>query len=576
MPFLSSAKFPSVVAGVADFGNQKNLLGNPALPTLASAMDTAQTTVSLSAGTGALLPTDNFSLTIDAEILFVGSRSSDSLSNIIMGTEGSTAASHSSGAQCNHMITAKSLNQFASELGAIESFLIPEITPIALSATGSSGTAYYVSPTGDDGNDGITLPWRTLQKAANTVAPGCTVHVAPGTYSSVTTSIAGTSGNRIAFISDVKYGALIRGAPSGSSYAMWNNTANYVDIIGFDISSTTSTVRYGILNTASYTRAIGNWIHGITSTYAGGSGIYHSDITKSDNDSIGNLIHSNGSAVVWHGIYHANLRGNILNNIVWGNLGHGIHTADSANNIVIANNLAFVNSQGGILISASGGVTNNNTIVSNNILIGNSGYGLAETGTTGVNNVYVNNLVWNNSQGLVLQNGLTSTNTLNTDPLLVNYQANGSGDYHLQYDSPCRNSGTATGAPTYDFDGGTRPIVTSYDRGPYEYGGVPMWPYIGNSTLTTFSMVNTTFRRIFANTTLGNVAIVLYATTIVPNASVVVKKIDSSTNVVSIAPTGTDTIDGLNQAWNLNEQGAYVHLLNAGGGKWYVIAQGIA
>ncbi len=42
-------------------------------------------------------------------------------------------------------------------------------------------------------------------------------------------------------------------------------------------------------------------------------------------------------------------------------------------------------------------------------------------------------------------------------------------DYHLQYSSPCVDTGTEDGAPSDDFDGYLRPIGTGYDMGAYEY-----------------------------------------------------------------------------------------------------------
>ncbi len=51
----------------------------------------------------------------------------------------------------------------------------PAVTPVA--------QTYYVSPNGNDtGNGTPTNPWRTIQKAANTAAPGDTVYVRVGVY----------------------------------------------------------------------------------------------------------------------------------------------------------------------------------------------------------------------------------------------------------------------------------------------------------------------------------------------------------------------------------------------------------
>jgi hypothetical protein len=45
------------------------------------------------------------------------------------------------------------------------------------------------------------------------------------------------------------------------------------------------------------------------------------------------------------------------------------------------------------------------------------------------------------------------------------------GDYHLQPDSPCIDSGTSQNAPDTDLDGVSRPLGAGYDMGAYEYAG---------------------------------------------------------------------------------------------------------
>ncbi len=50
-------------------------------------------------------------------------------------------------------------------------------------AKASLAATYYVSTSGSDSNPGTqSQPWKTIQKAANTVAAGDTVTVDAGTY----------------------------------------------------------------------------------------------------------------------------------------------------------------------------------------------------------------------------------------------------------------------------------------------------------------------------------------------------------------------------------------------------------
>ena len=53
----------------------------------------------------------------------------------------------------------------------------------ATTPASSSGNTYYVSTTGSDSNPGTqSQPWRTVQKAVDTVQAGDTVFIAAGTY----------------------------------------------------------------------------------------------------------------------------------------------------------------------------------------------------------------------------------------------------------------------------------------------------------------------------------------------------------------------------------------------------------
>ena len=72
---------------------------------------------------------------------------------------------------------------------------------LASSPLGHSAT-YYVATSGNDGWLGtLAQPWRTIQKAANTLAPGDTALVRGGAYGPpVTVNVSGSaSGGYVAF-----------------------------------------------------------------------------------------------------------------------------------------------------------------------------------------------------------------------------------------------------------------------------------------------------------------------------------------------------------------------------------------
>jgi hypothetical protein len=58
--------------------------------------------------------------------------------------------------------------------------------------------------------------------------------------------------------------------------------------------------------------------------------------------------------------------------------------------------------------------------------------------------------------------------TLVVDPQFVNFQKDGSGDYHLRPGSPALGAGVELGAPSIDIDGKPRPPEGGVDIGVYQ------------------------------------------------------------------------------------------------------------
>jgi len=74
-----------------------------------------------------------------------------------------------------------------TELSWTSSAALPEIGDLAVGEACrglAQGSVYYVAPDGDDAHDGrsVASPWRTIQKAAETLVAGDTVYVRAGTY----------------------------------------------------------------------------------------------------------------------------------------------------------------------------------------------------------------------------------------------------------------------------------------------------------------------------------------------------------------------------------------------------------
>lgn len=366
---------------------------------------------------------------------------------------------------------------------------------VAVTVNAQTGGQYYISPNGSDSADGSAgHPWKTFSRADSSVRPGDTVHVAVGSYNldnetngRLKTTASGTASARIRWISDQKWGASLTASVTGNS-AVWWTQGDYVDIQGFDISGAGV---LGIYNEGSHTRMIANHVHdlahGAGCPAFGGAGIVDANPAATGDDILGNWVHDVGDynfvCQRIHGIYHSNQGGHIYNNVTFHNQGWGIHLWHAATAVTISNNTVFGNGYGGIIIGAvsgefpGGSGVNDNTLVTNNIVFRNGlrsdaqGYGIEEYGDIGHNNHYINNLV---SQNGPADFNLTNPpqGTINANPLFINYQDNGSGDYHLQAGSPAIGAGTAQGQPAVDYDNGARPQGGD-DLGAYQRGATP-------------------------------------------------------------------------------------------------------
>ena len=158
--------------------------------------------------------------------------------------------------------------------------------------------------------------------------------------------------------------------------------------------------------------------------------------------------------------------GIVANNIVM-NCGDAIEAWHAATNTVFFGNVVL-NSVRGLSMGAGdspGSITNNNSLVQNNIIINGSAPAIIETGTTGTNNLYKDNLVFGGNTSIQLHNGLQATGTVNADPMFVNNTGTASGDYRLQSSSPARGAGLALAGITTDFAGTARPQSGATDIG---------------------------------------------------------------------------------------------------------------
>jgi len=107
-------------------------------------------------------------------------------------------------------------------------YTFPAPVPGERGTSVSTGTVYYVAPTGSDSNPGTQgNPWQTIQKAADTLTAGDTVYIRTGFYKEgVTPQNSGSAGNYIVYAAYPGDTVTIDGA--SVTLPEWNGLFNLV------------------------------------------------------------------------------------------------------------------------------------------------------------------------------------------------------------------------------------------------------------------------------------------------------------------------------------------------------------
>ncbi|UCH95962.1 MAG: right-handed parallel beta-helix repeat-containing protein [Candidatus Aminicenantes bacterium] len=162
---------------------------------------------------------------------------------------------------------------------------------ILLTVTSGYGAEYYVSKSGSDSNPGTEAqPWKTIQKAANTMLAGDTVYTKAGTYNErVIPKNSGTAGNYITYTAYANDEVIIDGSGINLPYD-WGGLVDisgksYIKISGLQIKNAgPNDNNPGILvDNCSYIIIENNYTYNTTSS---GIGVWDSNNITIDNNEV--------------------------------------------------------------------------------------------------------------------------------------------------------------------------------------------------------------------------------------------------------------------------------------------------
>ena len=334
----------------------------------------------------------------------------------------------------------------------------------------ATGKTFFVSPAGSDANPGTPRrPWKTIERALNTLKPGQRALVRAGTYGRASCPHGKGGSRNGGYVTLQGYPGerpVLTGAFDG---ILWVD-CDYLRVQGFVIAGPAvvgGTNVYGLAG-ADHVRLVANEIRG---SVCQGIAL---DPGSADWVIARNRIHDNGHGCdeQAHGIYLQGDRHLVANNVIADHPeGYGIQNYPYSRNARIVNNTITRSGRGGIVVGGSGcsrsacGVAG--TLILNNILAFNSTYGIARNTESPASCELRSNLAFANGSGSY-ESGWPAKclgRNLTANPLFRNQAKR---DYRLRARSPAIDAGDAVAAVSPAFDGVARPRGRRSDIGAYE------------------------------------------------------------------------------------------------------------
>ncbi|HKE46941.1 MAG TPA: right-handed parallel beta-helix repeat-containing protein [Rhodanobacteraceae bacterium] len=405
---------------------------------------------------------------------------------------------------------------------------------LALAATAAQATTYYVATTGNDGNPGTSSrPWRTIQHAADRVAPGDTIRVRAGNYAGANFETSGTASRPIVLQAYPGETPVINADNPVTPDGINLEGASYMTVKGFTVNGRTRagiravtcnhvTIRDNRMDRNGYWGILTGFCddllieHNVASRSVHQHGIYVSN--SGDRPVIRrNFVYGNSQAGIhMNGDASEGGDGIISNAIVEMNIVHGNGAAggsgincDGVQDSTFRNNLLYDEHASGISLYQidGGGPSSGNRLLNNTVIVASNGRWALNIQDGARNTTLDNNILYNlgSSRGVLdispdslpglasdynavmnrfttdggdsiltlaqwrQQTGLDAHSFFATPAQLFLDASH--NDYRLSPTSPAIDHGTTLADVPTDLLGVTRPQGAAYDVGAYEYAG---------------------------------------------------------------------------------------------------------
>ncbi len=349
------------------------------------------------------------------------------------------------------------------------------MSPLAIAAAFLlAADIYYVSPDGRPENNGsLEKPWPSVEHALSKVGGGHTIVFRPGVYRGpiqVPKSCAGTKERPTVFRSEIKWKAVVIGAPVHAIYT--GDACGWVVIDGLEV---TGARMDGIKVSGDHSAVRNCWVHN-----NGHMGIaaHNKKGTVIEN----NLVEFNGQHVqLHHGVYADGEGLTVRANVVRHNSAYGLHLYPKVKDSTVALNVVYGHARkAGIIVTCPEG-GGRNVIVNNTVVDNQGGIDLWQ----GDGEMVSNNIVLARGEPLAFTNGSRNVkaeaNLTAGNPMFVDASH---GVYWLKAGSPAIGKGIAEVAPAADFWGRPRAKDRPVDLGAFTFEegmtaawSPSSWPY---------------------------------------------------------------------------------------------------